>query len=245
MQTESGSMHDGDNSRYITAAGPLDYRQYQMPDDSTGPMPASAALPHQPNHFPRLAMQHYASAPAVPTLIETSASPVKSSVAVRHMHDSMSGLSSGYPSIIVAPPDTIDSSIVAQVETNIGTEEYIWSPQDATLYELGNARAQAAIGVPGAIKLVFPPATVSWRCCGNSLVTTSADFALTQMIMAWEKDGSLASPAFRPLHPHSNQWLKAQVCNNSCAYRAGTNSLKRPITIRDHFRKVSPIVVPV
>ena len=163
QQPESTIMHDTDNSQYMSAAGPLDYSQYQMPDGSTGPMPASAALPHQSDHFPRLAMQHYASAPAVPTLIETSASPVKSSVAVRHMHDSMSGLSSGYPSIIAAPPDTIDSSIVVQVETNIGTEEYIWSPQDATLYELGNARAQAALGAPGAIKLVFPPATVSWR----------------------------------------------------------------------------------
>lgn len=92
---------------------------------------------------------------------------------------------SAYPAIVTAATDSIDPSILAQVETNLNMEEYIWSPADTSLYEVGNARAIQAMSLPGAIKMVFPPNT---------------------MIMAWEKDGSLASPAFRPLHPHSNQW---------------------------------------
>jgi hypothetical protein len=91
----------------------------------------------------------------------------------------------GIPSYISATSETIDPSIITQVETNLNLEEYIWSPADSSLYELGNARALQAQGLPGSIKMAFPPQT---------------------MIMAWEKDGSLASPAFRPLHPHSNQW---------------------------------------
>lgn len=92
---------------------------------------------------------------------------------------------SAYPSVVTAAGDTIDPSILAQVESNLNQEEYIWSPADTSLYEVGNARAIQAMSLPGAIRMVFPPNT---------------------MIMAWEKDGSLASPAFRPLHPHSNQW---------------------------------------
>jgi len=91
----------------------------------------------------------------------------------------------GVPSYISATPETIDPSIITQVETNLNLEEYIWSPADSSLYELGNVRALQAQDLPGHIKMAFPPHT---------------------MIMAWEKDGSLASPAFRPLHPHSNQW---------------------------------------
>jgi hypothetical protein len=92
---------------------------------------------------------------------------------------------STYPAVVTATADTIDSRVLGQVETNLNMEEYIWSPADTSLYEVGNARAITAMTLPGAIKMVFPPNT---------------------MIMAWEKDGSLASPAFRPLHPHSNQW---------------------------------------
>ena len=32
--------------------------------------------------------------------------------------------------------------------------------------------------------------------------------------------------------------LKAQVCHHRCPYRAGTASLKRPKTVRQHFEKV-------
>ena len=92
---------------------------------------------------------------------------------------------STHPSIVTASNDSIDPAILAQVETNLNMEEYIWSPADTSLYEVGNARAIQAMSLPGSIRMVFPPNT---------------------MIMAWEKDGSLASPAFRPLHPHSNQW---------------------------------------
>lgn len=95
------------------------------------------------------------------------------------------GFGSAYPSVVTATADTIDPNILTQVESNLNMEEYIWSPADTSLYEVGNARAIQAMALPGAIKMVFPPNT---------------------MIMAWEKDGSLASPAFRPLHPHSNQW---------------------------------------
>lgn len=31
--------------------------------------------------------------------------------------------------------------------------------------------------------------------------------------------------------------IKAQVCHKHCAYRAGTTSLKRPKTVREHFQK--------
>lgn len=92
---------------------------------------------------------------------------------------------SACPSVVTAASETIDPSILAQLESNLNQEEYIWSPVDTSLYEVGNARAIQAMSLPGAIRMVFPPNT---------------------MIMAWEKDGSLASPAFRPLHPHSNQW---------------------------------------
>lgn len=140
-----------------------------------------------------------------------------------------------FPSVITAAPDTIDVGILDQVETNATTEEFVWSPADSSLYEITSNRAVAALGMVGSVRMVFPAHT---------------------MITAWEKDGTRASPAFRPLHPHSNQWLKAQVCNQKvsprllraryflpscclqCAYRGGTSSLKRPITIRDHFRKV-------
>lgn len=89
------------------------------------------------------------------------------------------------PSVATASQDTIDPSIMAQHKTNDTTQEFIWSPQDATLYELHNNRGITMANQPGAIKLIFPPGT---------------------MLLAWEKDGTLASPAFRPLHPHSNQW---------------------------------------
>lgn len=79
----------------------------------------------------------------------------------------------------------MDENILKQVETNINTEEYIWSAQDASLYEIGNTRAIQAMSAPDSIRMVFPPHT---------------------FIVAWEKDGTMASPAFRPLHPHSNQW---------------------------------------
>lgn len=92
---------------------------------------------------------------------------------------------SAYPNVVTATTETIDPNIMTQVETNLNLEEYIWCPVDTSLYEMGNGRAIEAMGRPGAIRMVFPPNT---------------------MIMAWEKDGSLASPAFRALHPHSNQW---------------------------------------
>ena len=149
-----------------------------------------------------------------------------------------SGTIGGFPSICTAQHGTIDTSVLEKVETNTETAEYIWSQADQSLYEVGNPRAINAIGTPGSIRMIFPPHT---------------------FICAWEKDGTLASPAFRPLHPHSNQWLKAQVCDSRCAYRAGTSTLKRPvstpvcickrfytersdlakITVREHFRKVS------
>ena len=116
----------------------------------------------------------------------------------------------GFPSICTAQQGTIDPSVLGQVENNLDTAEYIWSQVDQSLYEVGNPRAINALGTPGSIRMVFPPHT---------------------FICAWEKDGTLASPAFRPLHPHSNQWLKAQVCDARCAYRAGTSSLKRPVGI--------------
>lgn len=90
-----------------------------------------------------------------------------------------------FPSEITAPQGCIDESILQQVETNIHQEEFIWSPQDATLYEVGNARAIQAQNMQGSIRMIFPPHTY---------------------ILGFEKDGAVASPAFRPLHPHSNQW---------------------------------------
>ena len=96
-----------------------------------------------------------------------------------------SGLFNNFPSTVTAPRGSIEDNILRQVETNLNTEEYIWAPADASLYEIGNTRAIQAMSLPGYIRMVFPPHT---------------------LIMAWEKDGSIASPAFRPLHPHSNQW---------------------------------------
>ena len=96
-----------------------------------------------------------------------------------------SGLFNSFPSTVNATQGSIEDNILRQVETNLNTEEYVWAPADASLYEIGNTRAIQAISLPGSIRMVFPPHT---------------------MIMAWEKDGSMASPAFRPLHPHSNQW---------------------------------------
>lgn len=122
----------------------------------------------------------------------------------------LTGILGGFPSVCTAVSGTIDPAVLEQVETNPKTEEYIWSHADQSLYELGNIRAANAKGQPGSIRMVFPPHT---------------------FICAWEKDGTMASPAFRPLHPHSNQWLKAQVCDSRCAYRAGTSSLKRPVSL--------------
>lgn len=89
------------------------------------------------------------------------------------------------PAEAVAAADTIDLAILSQVDSNDKTCQYIWSPSDASLYEVSSSRAKQAMLQPGSIKLVFPPRT---------------------MIRAWEKDGTEATPDFKPLHPHSNQW---------------------------------------
>jgi hypothetical protein len=123
--------------------------------------------------------------------------------------------------IMIAREDTIDPFLLADpcVMPNDTTLKYVWSHSDTTLYKADTAQGQQALTESGTIQLVFPPRT---------------------MLMAQEKDGTLATPAYSNLHPHSNEWLKAQVCHRSCPYRAGTASLKRPKTVREHFRKVSP-----
>lgn len=133
------------------------------------------------NHFDSLSLATIPSAYSNGAAISTGATSVTAS----------SNSYSAYPKVVSAAADTIDPSILAQVESNLNQEEYIWSLADTSLYEVGNARAIQAMSLPGAIRMVFPVNT---------------------MIMAWEKDGSLASPAFRPLHPHSNQWYASSFC---------------------------------
>lgn len=116
---------------------------------------------------------------------------------------------------LTAGQDVIDPVIKAERPTNRDTAEFVWSPMDCTLYGMDSIRANAALTEPDAVKLVFPPGS---------------------MIMAKEKDGVVASPAYTLTHPHSNEWLKAQVCHKSCAYRAGTTSLKRPKVSSQYFR---------
>lgn len=122
--------------------------------------------------------------------------------------------------VFTARSDTIDPFLLAQHDVihNENTLEYVWSRSDSTLYKAESLQGQQAVTEPGTIKFVFPPRT---------------------MLLAYEKDGTIATPAYSNLHPHSNEWLKAQVCHRSCPYRAGTASLKRPKTVREHFRKVS------
>jgi hypothetical protein len=129
------------------------------------------------NHFDSLSLAAIPSAYGGAPVIAASAAALAAG--------SSNSLYPVHSTVATAAGDTIDPSILAQVETNLNQEEYIWSPVDTSLYEVGNARAIQAMSLPGAIRMVFPVNT---------------------MIMAWEKDGSLASPAFRPLHPHSNQW---------------------------------------
>lgn len=130
------------------------------------------------NHFDSLSLA------AIPSAY-TGATALAASAAALTASGSSASLYPVHATVATASAETIDPSILAQVETNLNQEEYIWSPLDTSLYEVGNARAIQAMAAPGAIRMVFPVNT---------------------MIMAWEKDGSLASPAFRPLHPHSNQW---------------------------------------
>lgn len=143
----------------------------------------------------------------------------------------------------VANPNAIDPflSEVRDVVLNSRTEEYVWNPADSALYRVDTAQGRQALNEPGCTKFRFPPGT---------------------MILTKEKDGQTASPAYSPGHPHSNEWcvdlslpsfqktiklkmcfvrarrLKAQVCHHRCPYRAGTASLKRPKTVRQHFEKV-------
>jgi hypothetical protein len=113
--------------------------------------------------------------------------------------------------VFTAPVDTIDPFLLAQpdVSYNEQTLEYVWSRSDSTLYKLESLQGQQAIMETGSIHFIFPPKT---------------------MLLSHEKDGSIATPAYSNLHPHSNEWLKNQVCHRSCPYRAGTASLKRPKT---------------
>lgn len=92
-----------------------------------------------------------------------------------------------FPSVCTASLTTIDPSYPLQYDKQVNAVqlEYVWSHSDATLYEVGTNSATRALSAPGAIRFVFPPGT---------------------MIMAFEKDGSPASPAFTPMHPHSNEW---------------------------------------
>lgn len=89
----------------------------------------------------------------------------------------------------VANPSTIDPFLneVRDVTLNSKTEEYIWHPADCTLYRLDSAQGRQALAAaePGCTKFRFPPGT---------------------MIMTIEKDGAIASPAYSPAHPHSNEW---------------------------------------
>ena len=123
-------------------------------------------------------------------------------------------------SVFTARTDTIDPFLLAQhdVVHNENTLEYVWSRSDSTLCKADSAQGQQALTESGSVKFIFPPRT---------------------MLLSYEKDGTIATPAYSNLHPHSNEWLKAQVCHRSCPYRAGTASLKRPKTVREHFRKVS------
>lgn len=122
--------------------------------------------------------------------------------------------------VLTARVDTIDPFLLAQpdVTHNEHTLEYVWSRSDSTLYKAESLQGQQALTEAGSVHFIFPPRT---------------------MLLAYEKDGTIATPAYSNLHPHSNEWLKAQVCHRSCPYRAGTASLKRPKTVREHFRKVS------
>lgn len=124
--------------------------------------------------------------------------------------------------VFTAQIDTIDPFLLAQADVshNEETLEYVWSRSDSTLYKSESLQGQQAIMESGSIHLIFPPKT---------------------MLLSYEKDGSIATPAYSNLHPHSNEWLKNQVCHRSCPYRAGTASLKRPKTVREHFRKVCKI----
>lgn len=121
--------------------------------------------------------------------------------------------------VLTARTDTVDPFLLAQPDVihNEQTLEYVWSRSDSTLYKLESLQGQQAITESGSIQFVFPPKT---------------------MLLTYEKDGTIATPAYSNLHPHSNEWLKSQVCHRSCPYRAGTASLKRPKTVREHFRKV-------
>ena len=86
---------------------------------------------------------------------------------------------------LTAGQDVIDPAVLQERPSNLNTEEFVWSPSDCCLYGIGNPRAPAALKEPDAVKLVFPPAT---------------------MLIAKEKDGMMASPAYTLTHPHSNEW---------------------------------------
>lgn len=176
----------------------------------------SLNLPTMPAPTPgveELIKQHLANANVKPPSSATSTEFL--------VHDELN-LNSNDSGVIVltAKQDTIDPFLLAQSDVlhNEETLEYVWSRSDFTLYKLDSLQGQQAISEPGSIHFIFPPRT---------------------MLMTYEKDGTLATPACSNLHPHSNEWLKAQVCHRSCPYRAGTASLKRPKTVREHFRKVS------
>ncbi|KAL7006034.1 hypothetical protein EMMF5_004372 [Cystobasidiomycetes sp. EMM_F5] len=144
-------------------------------------------------------------------------------------------LGSSFAKEIIASSDTIDQMILREREYNQERKEYIWSQLDLMLYEIDDPLAQNAIREEGSIKMTFPIGT---------------------MLLCKEKDGAIASPAYTAGNPHSNEWLKCQVCHHKCSYRADTSSLKRPKvnlrscviasveayrsfkqTIREHFQK--------
>ena len=92
---------------------------------------------------------------------------------------------------LTASEDTIDRMILQERAYNVDTKEYVWSQLDATLYEIDDPQAAHVASEEGSIKMIFPPGT---------------------MLLCKEKDGATCSPAYTTSNPHSNEWLKTQVC---------------------------------
>lgn len=144
--------------------------------DPQPPPPSASSTLHQRPHFPSLHDSSSSSSIEVPSQQQ-------------QQQEQGSMMVSDIDGFFVANPNTIDpflSEVREGVTTNPKTEEFVWHPTDCSLYRLDSAQGrQALISEPNAVKLRFPPGT---------------------MINTKEKDGALATPAYSPAHPHSNEW---------------------------------------
>ena len=163
---------------FVGASGDAKLGPFMPPAYHQKPVPA-AMYPHQ---MQRPGSSFGVAATEFVRPIDTKPRSISNSASIGH--DVLVG---GTGAVLVAAPDTIDPFLLAlpEVQSNSATAEYVWSPNEVSLYDVNTPQGRQVVNEPGAIRMSFPPGT---------------------MITAFEKDGTVASPAHTALHSHSNEW---------------------------------------